>query len=123
MTFGPEHGDLLHIDRRTANALRRSRPEPDIAAEVAGRFRALADPTRLGLALALRDGRELCVCDLSWIAERSQNLVSHHMRSLRSEGLVRSRREGKMTMYSLTRAGEDLVDASLDQLSMVKQPS
>jgi DNA-binding transcriptional ArsR family regulator len=121
MTLGAQHGELLHIDRRTANALRRSRPKPDIAAEVAGRFRALADPTRLGLALALRNGPELCVCDLSWITERSQNLVSHHMRSLRSEGLVRSRREGKMTMYSLTRAGEELVDASLDQLSLVKR--
>ena len=123
MSSGPEHGELLHIDRRTANALRRSRPTPNVAAEVAGRFRALADPTRLGLALALRDGRELCVCDLSWITERSQNLVSHHMRSLRTERLVRSRREGKMTMYSLTRAGEDLVEASLDQLSRVKRRS
>jgi ArsR family transcriptional regulator, lead/cadmium/zinc/bismuth-responsive transcriptional repressor len=120
MPLGTEHSELLHIDRGSADALRRSRPEPEIAAEVAGRFRALADPTRLGLALALRDGRELCVCDLSWIAERSQNLASHHMRSLRSEGLVRSRRQGKMTMYSLTRAGEDLVAASLDQLTAMK---
>jgi DNA-binding transcriptional ArsR family regulator len=120
MPLGTEHGELLYIDRGSADALRRSRPEPEIAAEVAGRFRALADPTRLGLALALRDGRELCVCDLSWIAERSQNLASHHMRSLRSEGLVRSRRQGKMTMYSLTRAGEDLVAASLDQLTAMK---
>ena len=88
-----------------------------MAEEVAGRFRALSDPTRLVLAMALRDGRELCVCDLSWIAQRSQNLVSHHMRSLRSERLVRSRREGKMTMYALTRAGQALVDVSVDQLS------
>jgi len=119
VTQGTEHGELLHIDRRTANSLRRSRPEPDASAKIAGRFRALSDPTRLGLALALRDGRELCVCDLSWIAERSQNLVSHHMRSLRSEGLVRSRREGKMTMYSLTPAGKKLVQASLRQLQEV----
>jgi ArsR family transcriptional regulator, lead/cadmium/zinc/bismuth-responsive transcriptional repressor len=117
MASGTEHGELLHIDHRTGNALRRSRPAPEVAEKVAGRFRALSDPTRLALAMALRDGRELCVCDLSWIAERSQNLVSHHMRSLRSEGLVRSRREGKMTMYSLTRAGQALVDASMDQLS------
>jgi DNA-binding transcriptional ArsR family regulator len=117
MASGIGHGELLHIDRRTGDSLRKSRPEPDVAAEVAGRFRALADPTRLALALALRDGRELCVCDLSWIAERSQNLVSHHMRSLRSEGLVESRREGKMTMYSLTDSGKALVEASMDQLS------
>jgi DNA-binding transcriptional ArsR family regulator len=119
MPVAKEHGELLHIDRKTAGALRRSLPDQEIADQVAGRFRALADPTRLGLALALRDGQELCVCDLSWIAERSQNLVSHHMRSLRSEGLVRSRREGKMTMYSLTPSGEELVHASLAQLARV----
>jgi DNA-binding transcriptional ArsR family regulator len=121
VTSSTEHGELLHIDRRTGSALRRSRPSAELAAEVAGRFRALADPTRLCLALSLREGRELCVCDLSWIAQRSQNLVSHHLRSLRVEGLVRSRREGKMTMYSLTRTGEDLVDASLKQLSNLER--
>jgi DNA-binding transcriptional ArsR family regulator len=112
-----EHGELLHIDEREGRKLRRSRPEAGLADLVAARFRALGDPTRLTLALALREGRELCVCDLSWIAERAQNLVSHHMRSLRAEGLVRSRREGKMVMYSLTDDGKAIVDASLAQLA------
>ncbi len=57
------------------------------------------------LAAALREARELCVCDLAWISERSPNLVSHHLRALRSAGLVSSRRDGKMVMYSLTREG------------------
>jgi DNA-binding transcriptional ArsR family regulator len=120
MAVAKEHGELLHIDRRAAGALRRFLPDQELADQVAGRFRALADPTRLGLALALLEGRELCVCDLSWIAQRSQNLVSHHMRSLRSEGVVRSRREGKMTMYSLTKPGKELVLASLRQLEEVR---
>jgi ArsR family transcriptional regulator, lead/cadmium/zinc/bismuth-responsive transcriptional repressor len=120
MAVAKEHGELLHVDRKTAAALRRSRPDSDSADQVAGRFRALGDPTRLGLALALQGGRELCVCDLSWIAERSQNLVSHHMRSLRAEGVVRSRREGKMTMYSLTPAGKELVRLSMRQLEAVR---
>jgi DNA-binding transcriptional ArsR family regulator len=41
------------------------------------------------------------------------------MRSLRSEGLVSSRREGKMTMYSLTAVGKQLVNASLKQLEEI----
>jgi divalent metal cation (Fe/Co/Zn/Cd) transporter len=40
------------------------------------------------LAVALRDGGELCICDLPWIGERSQNLVSHHVRALRGEGVA-----------------------------------
>jgi DNA-binding transcriptional ArsR family regulator len=111
------HGELLHIEEREGRRLRASRPEVHLADRVAGRFRALGDPTRLTLALALRDGRELCVCDLSWISERAQNLVSHHVRAMRAEGLARSRREGKKVMYSLTREGDALVAAAVAQLA------
>jgi DNA-binding transcriptional ArsR family regulator len=65
------------------------------------------------LAAALAEADELCVCDLAWIVERAQNLVSHHVRVLRREGLVRSRREGKMVMYGLTEAGRALLAAVL----------
>jgi len=61
----------------------------------------------------LRDAGELCVCDLAWISERSPNLVSHHLRALRSSGLVRSRRESKMVIYALTREGEALITSVL----------
>ena len=65
------------------------------------------------LAAALLEGGELCVCDLAWISERAQNLVSHHLRVLRSNGLVTSRRDGKLVMYSLTEAGHLLLSAVL----------
>lgn len=108
-----EHGELLHIDRRTASALRRARPREQVAERLAGRLRALGDPTRLALARSLGDGRELCVCDLSWIIERPQNLTSHHMAVLRSHGVVSARKQGKMTMYRLTPDGEQLLAAAL----------
>jgi DNA-binding transcriptional ArsR family regulator len=66
------------------------------------------------LAHALLDG-ELCVCDLAWVAERAENLVSHHVRALRTARLVRSRRDGKMVMYSLTEAGHALLNSVLGQ--------
>jgi len=53
------------------------------------------------------------VCYLAWVAERSDKPVSHHARALRAAGLVRSRREGKMVMYSLTDEGAALLDAVL----------
>ena len=81
----------------------------EAAQGAAERAKALSDPTRLTLAEALREGEELCVCDLSWIVGRSQNLVSHHLGMLRSRGLVRSRRDGKMVMYSLTPIGRSLL--------------
>jgi len=68
------------------------------------------------LASALLQAAELCVCDLSWISERSQNLVSHHLRALRTSGLVQSRRAGKMVMYALTDDGRTLVESLLAQV-------
>jgi len=102
--------DLLCLDLRKAEALRGVRPSAGEARALASGFRALGDPTRLTLALALRDGGELCVCDLAWIAERAENLVSHHVRALRAAGLADYRRDGKMALYSLTERGRTLLD-------------
>ena len=105
--------DLLCLDLVVAERLRGRRLGVDEALVAAGRAQALADPTRLLVAAALAEADELCVCDLAWIVERAQNLVSHHVRVLRREGLVRSRREGKMVMYGLTEAGRALLAAVL----------
>jgi DNA-binding transcriptional ArsR family regulator len=105
--------DLLCLDLPRAEELRRARLSGQAAADFAAGAKALGDPTRLTLAVALRNGGELCVCDLSWVVERAENLVSHHVRALRTAGLVRSRRDGKMVMYALTDRGRDLVDVVL----------
>jgi ArsR family transcriptional regulator, lead/cadmium/zinc/bismuth-responsive transcriptional repressor len=110
--------DLLCLDLPRAEKLRQVRLGQQVAERFADGAKALGDPTRLTLAAALRDGGELCVCDLSWIAERAENLVSHHVRALRTAGLVRSRRDGKMVMYELTDRGRTLVDVVLaDQVT------
>lgn len=105
--------DLLCLDLDVAETLRHARIGQERAESAAARARALADPTRLMLAAALSRVEELCVCDLAWIAERSQNLVSHHLRALRAAGLVASRREGKMVMYSLTAEAAALLESVL----------
>ena len=107
--------DILCLDLESAEALRATRLSAAIAERAARRARALGDPTRLTVAAALGEGAELCVCDLAWVVERAENLVSHHLRLLRSEGLVTSRRDGKMVMYSLTSAGRALLAQMLGQ--------
>lgn len=105
--------ELLCLDLRVAERLRKKRLTPAVADVAAGKARALSDPTRLMLAAALLEATELCVCDLAWIVERSQTLVSHHVRALRTQGIVRSRREGKMVMYALTEEGRTLLASVL----------
>ncbi|MDQ4089567.1 MAG: metalloregulator ArsR/SmtB family transcription factor [Actinomycetota bacterium] len=105
--------DLLCLDLPRAEAIRKNRLPLERAERLAGRAGGLADPTRLMLAAALLDAGELCVCDLSWISGRAANLVSHHLRALRAQELVRSRREGKLVIYGLTEDGRRLVEAVL----------
>lgn len=106
--------ELLCLDLPRAEELRRSRRELSELMRAAEGAKALSDPTRLAVALALRDGGELCVCDLAWVCERSDKLVSHHARLLRGAGLVASRRDGKMVLYALTDRGRRLLDATIE---------
>jgi ArsR family transcriptional regulator, lead/cadmium/zinc/bismuth-responsive transcriptional repressor len=105
----PETCELLCLDLPKAEAVRASRPQPEALWAAAARAKALSDPTRLLVAVALREGGELCVCDLAWVTGRSDKLVSHHARALRVAGLAGSRREGKMVMYFVTEAGRELL--------------
>ena len=104
--------DLLCLDLPRAEAIRQHLDEALIA-EAAACAKTLADPTRLTIAVALREGGELCVCDLGWITGRPENLVGHHLRTLRSAQFATSRREHKIVFYALTELGARLLDAHL----------
>ncbi len=65
-------------------------------------LKALADPTRLQMALALRDATEpVCVCDFTASFDLSQPTVSHHMARLRDAGLVEVTKKGIWSFYRL----------------------
>ncbi len=63
-------------------------------------FKALADDTRVRIALALSK-EELCVCDVAQVMGISVASASHHLRLLRNMGLAKYRKEGKLVFYSL----------------------
>lgn len=106
--------DLLCLDPELAERARKSRLTTAAAEAATRRVASLSDPTRLMLAASLRDGGEMCVCDLAWVAERAENLVSYHLRRLRADALVTSRREGKMVLYAITPVGEGLLERILN---------
>jgi ArsR family transcriptional regulator len=67
-------------------------------------LKALADPTRLQIALCLRDAKEpVCICDFTASFDLSQPTVSHHMAKLREAGLVDVTKRGIWSFYSLAR--------------------
>lgn len=63
-------------------------------------FKALADPTRLEIVDMISNG-ELCACKILERFNITQPSLSHHMKILCDCGLVRGRKEGKWTYYSL----------------------
>jgi ArsR family transcriptional regulator len=79
-------------------------PERD---ELARRFRALADPTRVGIVNRLARVDEACVCDLTAAFAVSQPTISHHLRILREAGLVEAERRGTWAWYRLVPAAVD----------------
>lgn len=71
------------------------------AAQLADKFKALADPARVSIVNRLAAADEVCVCDLNAALELAQPTVSHHLRVLREAGLVESSRRGTWAFYRL----------------------
>jgi DNA-binding transcriptional ArsR family regulator len=111
MTGTPDTCELLCLDLPKAEAARLELPSSaELEAWAAG-AKALGDPTRLAVAVALGSSGTACVCDLAWIVGRDEKLVSHHARALRAAGLATAVREGRMVMYALTDRGRALLAA------------
>ena len=115
MTKNPDTCDLLCLDLPKAERVRKNLPAIEDLELWAAGAKALGDPTRLAIALALDAGESACVCDLAWIVGRDERLVSHHVRLMKSAGLARSRRDGKMVIYELTERGRALLAAVASQ--------
>jgi ArsR family transcriptional regulator, lead/cadmium/zinc/bismuth-responsive transcriptional repressor len=107
----PDACELLCLDLPKAERARHELPPTATLDAWASLAKALADPTRLAVAVALRSSGTACVCDLAWIVARDEKLVSHHARALRGAGLATATRDGKMVMYELTDRGRDLLAA------------
>ena len=79
--------------------------------DLAELFKVFGDSTRIKILYALF-GAELCVGDLAQLLGMSQTAVSHQLRVLRTNKLVKGRKEGKIVFYSLS---DDHVRTIIDQ--------
>jgi DNA-binding transcriptional ArsR family regulator len=105
------------VDPRRVEATRERLVSVEEAGALAEQFRLLADPTRARLLYALLEAGELCVCDLAATVGVSETAVSHALRLLRTAGIVRNRREGRLMHYRLDDAHVRLLlDVSRDHL-------
>lgn len=112
MAFDHDHP----IDASRVAAARDGVLGADEAEQVVTLLRLLADPVRARIVSALHAVGELCVGDLALALEVSDSSVSHALRLLRTAGVVRNRRDGRVIYYRL--AGP-VMPAVLDVISRV----
>ena len=90
------HAVNHHIVEQTLSAM----PDEDTFASLADFYKIIGDPTRCKLIYALSQ-HEMCVCDLANVLSMTKSSISHQLRKMREQGVVKCRREGKEVHYSL----------------------
>ncbi|MDJ0579488.1 metalloregulator ArsR/SmtB family transcription factor [Crocosphaera sp.] len=81
--------------------IRETLPSEDTLEEMTVIFNVLADRLRVKILYALRNGDELCVCDIAAMLNVKIATASHHLRKMRDLKLVKYRNDGKLAYYSL----------------------
>ena len=76
-------------------------PDDDLLFDLAELFKIFGDSTRIKILFALL-GKELSVGELADVLGMTQSAISHQLRILKTNGLVRFRREGKSLIYTLS---------------------
>ncbi len=105
------------VDPDRVAAVRKRLVSVEDANGLAELFKLLGDPTRARILYALLEAGELCVCDLAATIEIPESRLSHALRLLRTAGVVRNRRDGRMIYYSLDDSHVRLLlDLSLEHL-------
>lgn len=90
--------NLIH--EKQINNAKKEMLNEDIYMQLSETFRLFGNPTRLKI-MTLLSAEDLCVCDICEILDMSQSAVSHQLRTLRGQNLVKYKKEGKQARYSL----------------------
>ena len=88
------------IDQSAAERILNSMPDDEYLCDLSECFRIFGDSTRIKILFALFE-EELCVGDIAAILNLSQSSVSHQLRILKDNKLVKFRRDGKSIYYAL----------------------
>lgn len=82
-------------------AAKSAMPSDEQISEMGARFKVISEPSRLKILLALAGG-ELCVEHITEAVGGNQSAVSHQLKTLKDNKIVKSRRSGKKILYSVS---------------------
>lgn len=95
-----ERCEFLCVHQDTVEKVLKQMPSDEKLYDLAELFKVFGDSTRIKILYALFEA-ELCVCDIAQLLGLSQTAVSHQLRILKINSLVRARKDGKNVFYSL----------------------
>lgn len=106
-----ERCEYMYVHQDVVNKVKQDMPQDETLYDLAELFKVFGDSTRIKILDALFEA-ELCVCDIAQLLSVSQTAVSHQLRVLKNNKLVKFRKEGKNVFYSLA---DDHVRRIIDQ--------
>ena len=95
-----KNDDKFLLNEQMVSNVKFYMPKEERLRNLADFFSMFSDPTRLKIISAL-SMTEMCVTDISNILKINQTTVSHQLKILKSLGMVKYRRDGKIIYYSL----------------------
>ena len=98
MNFAVNENSILNSVE--LESIKNEMPDINTLFSLAELYKVFGDTTRIRIMCALFN-RELCVLDIAQIIDMGQSAVSHQLRILRSAHLVKVRKDGKQSYYSL----------------------
>lgn len=95
-----EQCSTCQYNLQVLDRLKKEVPDEDTISQLADVFKIFGDNTRIRILWALFD-KELCVYDIADALGMSQSAISHQLRTLKQARLIKARRDGKNSFYSL----------------------
>jgi ArsR family transcriptional regulator, lead/cadmium/zinc/bismuth-responsive transcriptional repressor len=111
MSWSAEKTRAERLDFSPSNAAFGDPPGEEALYDLAEFFKVIGDLTRMRIINALFPA-EMCVHDLATLLGMHQSAVSHQLRVLKQAGLVRHRKDGKLSYYFLA---DDHVNKVVEQ--------
>ncbi len=116
ITCEPDDENTCQMTNDMLAEVKEHLPPSELLTDLADLYKMFGDSTRLSILSALRQS-ELCVMHLAEILNMTQSAISHQLRALRANNLVRYRREGKLSYYCLADEHvETIIDMGLEHI-------
>ncbi|MDD6483889.1 MAG: metalloregulator ArsR/SmtB family transcription factor [Clostridiales bacterium] len=96
----PQECEHCKYNQQVLKRIKNELPDDELTSRVSDVFKVFGDNTRIRILWTLFD-KEMCVYDISRVLSMTQSAISHQLRTLKQARLVKARRDGKNTFYSI----------------------